>query len=612
MSDAERLLQNIPIESYVQRYVQLKKKGANYWGLCPFHSEKSPSFSVSPEKGIFKCFGCGKGGNLITFVQLYERLDFPETLKLLSEYSGIALEGGAKKSTEKDQRDYLFSINQKARDLFASRIGEPAVAQYLQKRNIREDSAKTFSLGFAPGEYRFLEKNLGKNLLQSEAGKLEKALLELGLLGRGGDNSVYNRFQQRLMFPIIDVRGKCIGFGGRIIENKENTGKYVNSPDSIVFHKKNSLYNINRAKEAIRKDQQAVVVEGYLDVIGLYQAGIDNVVAPLGTAFTEPQARLLKRYTDRVIFFFDSDSAGVEASLKALSVARGAKLDARVVSQNSEKDPFDLSQSLSQVDLLALLDTARSEMAFVLWYYFNYKYKISHITEKRTAIENFFEYTGSLSQEWEKDEYIKSAAKVLNIEEQSLKSDYKKYIKTGHIRQEYAEKQTSREKTPRLEKEILSVLLRFPSFWEKEELLNEMQWTHKNIYLLFSFFRDRLKAGEFWKWTELNHAMTVLPEDLGNLLAEIMIEMEEVFEKWQKIQSDDSPEGFEKFFLGKLESLVFLHKKDRVNEEIKEMQARLISAEHMQNEDSDSLMHELQDLINQKSKIDDFLTSRKI
>lgn len=614
--DAERLLQNISIESYVQRYVQLKKKGNNYWALCPFHSEKSPSFSVSPEKGIFKCFGCGKGGNVITFVQEYERVDFIEALKLLSEYSGIPLEGNrAKQDSGKTHKDYLLSINQTVQEIFAAEISHPAATSYLKERKIREDSVKHFGLGYSPPEFRFLEKRLerklGKNSGKSESDSLENALHELGLIGRGNDHSTYNRYQDRLIFPIIDVKGKCIAFGGRILENRDNTAKYINSPESVLFYKKNSLYNINHAKEAIRKAQQVVVVEGYLDVIGLYQVGIENAVAPLGTAFTGDQARMLKRYTDKVIFFFDNDEAGIEASFKAMGIARTAKLDARAVIQNAAKDPFDLSLQLNQVDLLTLLDTARPELAFVLWYFFSHKFSLNSITEKRTAIEKFFEHTNNLEQDWEKEDYIKSASLVLHIDPEALKSDFRKFGKTGSLRPVYLKEETPvNEKVPGIEKEILSLLLKFPGFWQKEDLLAEMLWSrsHKNIFLLYTFFRDRLKAGEFWQWTELNQAINFLPQDLKNLLTEILIEMEDIFSEWEKSRKDDEI-GMEKYFFRKLQSLIFLHKKDKLTHDINSLQKTLVSAEHLQDENLDEIVEEIDKLISEKSKIDKFLST---
>ena len=609
--DAERLLQNIPIESYIQKYVQLKKKGNNYWAICPFHSEKSPSFSVSPEKGIFKCFGCGKGGNVITFVQEYERIDFVEALKLLSEYSGIPLEGNrGRQEANKSHRDHLLSINQKVRDIFISEVQKSSVVAYLKERKIREDSIKHFYLGYSPPEFQFLEKRLGRNVTKSEGEIIDHALFELGLIGKGSDHSTYNRYQDRLIFPIIDVKGNCIAFGGRIIENRDNTAKYVNSPESIIFSKKNCLYNINHAKEPIRKAQQVVLVEGYLDVVGLYQAGIENVVAPLGTAFTAEQARMIKRYTDKVIFFFDNDSAGIEASFKAMGIARTAKLDARAVIQSVAKDPYDISGLLNQVDILTLLDTAKSEQAFVLWYFFSHKYSISSITEKRTAIEKFFEYAGTLDQEWEKEDYLKSASKVIGAEYESLKNDYKKFIKNGTTRTLHKEEVKVNEKVPPIEKEILSLLLKFPGFWQKEELIEQMQWarTHKNIFLLYTFFRDRLKAGEFWQWDELNQAMNLLPQDLTNLLSEILLEMDKIYSEWETMRNNDEI-GMESFFYKKLQNFIFLHKRDKLIDDINSTQKELVSAENLQSEEQNQIAEELDKLNHEKSKIEKYLST---
>jgi len=609
--DAERLLQNISIETYIQRYVQLKKKGNNYWANCPFHSEKSPSFSVSPEKGIFKCFGCGKGGNLITFVQEYERVDFVEALKLLSEYSGIPLEGRRSVPQEsKSHKENLIALNAKVRDVYSAEINQPLVLNYLKERGIRNDAAQYFNLGYSPHEYKFLENKLSKNITRAEAETLENHLYELGLIGRGNDHSTYNRYQDRLIFPIADTKGRCIAFGGRIIENRENTAKYVNSPESVIFSKKNCLYNIHRAIEPIRKAQQAVLVEGYLDVVGLYQAGIENVVAPLGTAFTPEQARILKRYTDRVIIFFDNDNAGIEATFKAIGTALSAKLDVRSVVQSIGKDPFDISRALNQVDILTLLDTAKSELPFTLWYFFNHKYNIASITDKRAAIENYFEYIGNLPQEWEKEDYIKSASKVIGTDHESLKNDYRKFLKTGSVRPVYREEQPVTGKVPRIEKEILSLLLKFPGFWQKEELIEEMQWelSHKNIFLLYTFFRDRLKAGEFWQWNELNQALNLLPQELGNLLTEILIEMDEVFLDWAKTRNEDEVD-LEKFFYKKFQRSIFIFKRDKVTIAINELHKKLVSAEHFQNEDIEQITKEQDKLLFEKSKIEKYLNS---
>jgi DNA primase len=605
--DAENLIQKIPIESYIQRFVQLKRKGNNLWAICPFHSEKSPSFSISPEKGIFKCFGCGKGGNLITFVQLYERVDFPEALRLLSEYSGIPLQGNKGNfQAKRDRKDFLFKINEKVKNAFQVKLKQSEGWIYIKNRKISDEAINNFQIGYSPNEYNFIEKQLLSNQSAESQSEIKTALIELGILGKGSDNSVYNRFQGRVIFPIIDVNGHCIGFGGRLIENRENTGKYINSPESEIFSKKNSLYNLNRAKEFIRQAGQVIVVEGYLDVMGLSQMGIENVVAPLGTAFTEEQSRILKRYTDKVILFFDNDNAGIEASFKALQIARNASLDSRVLIQSHAKDPFDVTLSLDQMDILTLLDTAKSEKSFTLWYFFSHKFNIQTMPGKRSAIESFFEFLLKLEKDWEKEEFINEASAILNIDSNSLKNDFRKFSKTGFVYEEKPVKQENIEKIPGIEKEILALLLKYPSFWQRQDLLDELHWTHKSIYLLFIFFRDRLKAGEFWKWDELNQAINILPEELSNILTEIMMEMEEVFINWETSQKNNPSEA-ESFFSRKLEHLIYLHKKNKINILLARLQKELEYSEKMQDDNTENLIVEIESALKEKSKIENII-----
>lgn len=638
-SDVERLLRAVPIESYIQRYLPLKKRGANLWAVCPFHAEKSASFSVSPEKGIFKCFGCGKGGNLLTFVQDYERVDFREALNILSEISGIPLEGRRKGSGKQEEyKNDLFKLNDAARELYqgvlASSEGREA-AEYLEKRGISADSVKKFSLGYAPPKYQYLESKLvhGESRGSGESGQqVRDALLALGLLGQNDDNEVYNRFRDRLIFPIRNLKGQTIAFGGRLIRAKENAGKYINSPENPLYQKKATLYRLNEAKNTIREAGQAILVEGYLDVLGLTQAGIENAVAPLGTAFTEEQAQLLKRYTDKLLIFFDGDSAGVEASYKALQAARKFTLRTRVVTPthaHKELDPFDISQKLDYTELLTLLDSARSEVAFILWYFFSFKYNVTVLEEKREAMAGFFEYLTGLEQHWERIDYLGEAASVLQVDKKVLEADFRRALQEKGSTPRYErppaalEEEERPQKPSPLEMETLGLLLRYPAFWQKKVLLEELELTHKTIYLLFTFFRDRLRAGEFWSWERLSEVMSLLPPELSSALAEIIMRMDGVMENDQESAEGGAlPEGFgaqnleaeqsqkEEAYSQKLERLIFLHKKERINEKIEILQQRLSVSESLGEDDADELTQEITHSLAERRKIDEFLTKR--
>ncbi len=559
--DVNRILSQIAIESFIGRYITLKRNGKNFWGICPFHSEKTPSLSVSPEKGIFKCFGCGVGGNVITFVQRYEGVGFPEALKLLADHLGISL-SYTKKSInrkEKDRKEYLFSLNQWVCEQYVANLEMASKAmQYLKERSIHLNSIRHFKLGYAPETFRFLEsivQNTYKNK-PDEQKKTLQSLKEIGLIDQSSfQENTYNRFKGRLIFPIHDHNGKIIAFGGRKLEKDSKAAKYINSPDSLIFDKGKNLYHLYQSKESIRHNRQAILVEGYFDVIGLYQRDIQNVVAPLGTAFTKEQSKLLKRYTDKVLIFFDTDHSGVEAAFKAIQIARSEGMEVKVVNYSKKgKDPFDISNELDEIELVSLLDNSQDEMSFSLWYFLKNKYDISEISQKKKCILDFFQYIfETLEQSWEQIEYLSAASKILRIPQKSLLYDFKKFSQSGANQKSIdpnrfpapSIKVSSRKeskatgiKATRMEKDILALLLYFPSYWGEKSLLDKIEWGSMDSHLLFNFFKDRLKAGETWQWEELKQVISILPQNLGDLLSEIILEFDEII-KNQSFKEED-------------------------------------------------------------------------
>ncbi len=550
--DVERILQAVPIDGYIGKYVALKRKGNNLWGLCPFHNEKTPSFSVSPEKGIFKCFGCGKGGNVISFVMEYERLAFPEALRLLAEYAGITLEErGSASDEQKDKKKALADLQVWVAQLYQKQLPQSKADVYLKERGVTAGAIEHFKIGYAPNDFRFLENKL-QQLLSGNPEKQKVALENLhllGLLGTSQDSrETYNRFRGRLIFPIHDLQGNTIAFGGRILEARENTGKYINSPDSVLFQKKNTLFHLFEAKDEIRRAGTAILVEGYFDVLGLWERNIKNAVAPLGTAFTPEQAKLLKRYTDRVILFFDSDNAGIEAAFKAMNVGRGNQLTVRVTNIDSgqgKTDPFDLSRQKTTDELLMLLDDARDELSFTLWYFFHHKYNISQLSEKKRAVGDFFAHLDTLSSELERISYLEAAAPVLQIELALLKQDFRQKAKGAIAVSPSSREKEEVSKAPqvlnRSEKDIIALLLKYPNLWSKEDdLLKEHHWETENGFLLYSFFRDRFLGGEAWDWDHLTSVINLLPVGLQNDLSGLIIEYEEVFQSEQQVNSTEA------------------------------------------------------------------------
>lgn len=329
------------IVDVVSGYVKLQKKGSNYFGLCPFHSEKSPSFSVSPSKQMYYCFGCGAGGNAITFVMEYENYTFGEALKLLADRAGITLpapEYSREARELEEQKRVLLEINKLAANYFYYQLKQPQGKigyDYLKKRQLSDDTIRHFGLGFANKTsddlYRFLKSK----------GYEDSILKETGLVTveeRGGRDKFWNR----VMFPIMDVNNRVIGFGGRVLG--DGTPKYLNSPETKLFDKSRNLFGLNYARSS--RESHILICEGYMDVIAMHQAGFTNAVASLGTAFTAQQALLLKRYTKQAILTYDSDGAGIKAALRAIPILKDGEISVKVLDMQPYKDPDEFMKNL--------------------------------------------------------------------------------------------------------------------------------------------------------------------------------------------------------------------------------------------------------------------------
>ncbi len=310
----DRILSAVSIESYIGRFVTLKKQGKYYSGLCPFHQEKSPSFTVTPEKGLFHCFGCGAGGDLFTFVMKKENVDFTGALEILSRYAGIEAAPGQRSDPHKER---LYKINETAesmfRKFFLSSEGSESM-KYMLNRGIKKETLEVFRIGASPSQWRWLSESLPE--ARSE-------LLELGL-SRENKGSVYDFYRGRVIFPIHDLQGRVAGFGGRILETASadssdsfKAAKYVNSSESPVFSKSSILYGLWFGLSTVRTEKTVIITEGYLDVIGFHQSGIKNTVAPLGTSLTENHLNLIQRYADSVIIILDGDKAGRAAAYRS-------------------------------------------------------------------------------------------------------------------------------------------------------------------------------------------------------------------------------------------------------------------------------------------------------
>lgn len=334
MDDIELIKSKLNIVDLIQEYLPLKKSGVNFKAPCPFHNEKTPSFMVSPERQIFKCFGCEVGGDLFKFLMLKESLDFKEALEILAKKAGVVLK--RKSSDEKDEKIRLFEVNLKAEEFFhyiltKHKFGEKPL-QYLLQRGLKTEVIEQFGIGYAPNSWQSLTNFLLKRNFRTDE------LINAGLVVTS--QNPYDRFRGRITFPIIDTKDRIVGFSGRVLGNQEP--KYINTPQTVIFDKSATLFGIHHAKQEIKLKNSAILVEGEMDVILSHQAGIKNVIAVKGTALTLSQIELLKRYTNNLVFCFDTDLAGDAAARRGIEIAEAASMNLKVIQVSGGKDPADI------------------------------------------------------------------------------------------------------------------------------------------------------------------------------------------------------------------------------------------------------------------------------
>ena len=428
----EQVRQAADITAIVSETVNLKKKGSRYWGCCPFHGEKTPSFTVDPAKGLFHCFGCGAGGDVFSFVMKRDHVDFSEALKILARKYNIPIPERAKTAQElqrEKEAKEVFAANELAAKFFHSclihtRYGGQGVA-YLAGRGIGRDIIESFELGMAPPGFSTLHKALEGRGVQ------EAVLLKAGLVSARDDGSVYDKFRARVMIPIKDPRGKVVGFTGRILDAKASPAKYMNTGETAWFHKGRLLFGLDRAARSIRQRQQALVVEGHMDAISLHAAGIDWAVASMGTAFTEQQAALLKRLAPEVIFCFDSDKAGRAAAMRAIPLALQAGLKCRVMHVTDGKDPDEFIRKEGREAFEQLLQQAKPGMDYQVDTVLSQE-DTETLTGKVETVSKILPFFKDCTSDVEVGERIRDLARRLTIDEGLIQSEYRKLThKTG-------------------------------------------------------------------------------------------------------------------------------------------------------------------------------------
>jgi len=563
----QSILETSRIEEVIGDFVTLKKRGANYLGLCPFHNEKTPSFSVSPSKGIYKCFGCGKAGNVVNFIIEHEHYSYPEALKYLAKRYGIEVEEEEvtpEMQQELDERESMFAVitfvaKHLQENLFDTQEGKSIGLSYLKERDFRESTIEYFQLGYAIDNWEAYSKNAIEN------GYKKEILIKTGL-SINKDDRLIDRFKGRVIFPIHNLTGKVIGFGGRILSSEKSTAKYINSPESDVYNKSKVLYGIYFARNAIVKQNNCFLVEGYTDVISLFQAGIENVVSSSGTSLTVDQIKLIKRFTPNITILYDGDPAGIKASFRGIDLILEQGMNVKIVlfPEGEDPDSYVRSHRTSEVEEFI----TKEAVDFI-------KFKTNLLIDETVGdpagraalIKEIVNTIAQIPDGISRSVYIKECSNVMDIPEQTLvnelnKSLRKKYSKPYTPSVEEIpipeEKQTQDRQIEidplainDLENEIVKFILNFGHetiVAENLETGNDEEW--KIIeYLIADFNNDQInfenpvyndilheygKAIEKGEPLNTSYFINHPSQKVASAVIELLADKEQLSENWKK------------------------------------------------------------------------------
>jgi DNA primase len=455
LNELDEIKNRLDIVEYVGKYVQLKNTGRNFKGLCPFHTEKTPSFIVSPDKQIWHCFGCNEGGDIISFAEKMEGMDFAEALRMLAERAGVKLPERIN-ATKKSDNDKYYAINEEACSYYQKELHSESgkrVLAYLKSRYFSDETIKNFRFGYSPAKGDVLTKHL--NLLGYQNADLIKSGISINKNGR-----VIDMFRNRLMIPIMNQSGKVVAFTARVLD--DSLPKYINTPESPVYHKSDVLFGFDKAKEAARKQDHLILVEGNMDMVASYQAGIKNVVAVSGTALTENQLNLIKRFTKNVKISFDVDMAGINAAKRAIELAMEKGFNIKVIEVPEGKDPADLVKNDPKKWILAC-----KKAKYVIDYIFDStfdKHNLNNILEKKQATKELLAVVSKLPDPVEKEHYLNILAQRVGVSMQALVDALAK-AKVTKARNEKPPIETAKKaKKESLEEHVLGLLLIAPQF----------------------------------------------------------------------------------------------------------------------------------------------------
>jgi len=518
----DELLARNPIEDVVGQYVTLKRSGANMFGLCPFHGEKTASFSVAPDKGIYYCFGCHKGGGSINFIMELEGLSYPDAVRALAKRAGLEVPEDEQYQSRYRQQERLWALSKEAARYFHSQLYGPAGTeglQYAQKRGLPKAVLTQFGIGFAPNSWSGLIDAMHKK------GYTDQELKDAGLVSEKGGR-IFDRFRNRLMFPIIDVRGNVIGFGGRVMD--DSTPKYLNSPETLIFNKRKNLFGLNLAKKS--KLGYLILVEGYMDAIALHQYGFDCAVASLGTSLTEEHAALLSRYTEQVYLIYDGDEAGQSATRRAIPMLERAGIQIKVLRMRDAKDPDEFLKKYGADRFRLLMQESSNRVEYQLAAIAR-KYNLSEDNEKIRYVQECAELISTLDSSIKREVYGGRVAESAGITPEAMKLEvgkaFKRRIAREKKRQEKIDLEPMKALQPKdrsiqyenmqsalAEESVLCQILREPSLMERPGGLSPEDFSVPLFRRVFDQLRRRYRNGQEVRLSVLED---ISPEEMSHL-----------------------------------------------------------------------------------------------
>lgn len=609
-STIDRIIDAADIVEVIQDFVLLKKRGANYLGLCPFHNEKTPSFTVSPSKGIFKCFGCGKAGNSVNFIMEHEKLSYPEALRFLAAKYHIDVverEMTPEEGARQNERESMMVLSQFAsknfqENLFQTEEGVAIGLSYFKERGFRQDTLKKFEVGYCMDKWDAFTQTA------INAGYDKMYLIKTGLSIENENNMLFDRFRGRVIFPIHSLSGQILGFGGRVLKKDAKTAKYLNSPESEIYHKSRILYGIYHARRAIGQFEKCYLVEGYTDVMSLHEAGVENVVASSGTSLTREQVRLIKRFTPNITILYDGDEAGIKASMRGIDIVLEEGLNVKIVPLPEGEDPDSYSKKISNEDFIAFL--GNNEVDFI-------KFKTNLLLkdsgddplEKANVIKEIVKSIAVIPDTIPRTIYIKECSLLLDIPEEILYNEVNRLRrqKVFQDKNKYPDSKFLPVSPPEIktrdvtqkgdlpsEKEIIRLLLKYGTA-EYQRILNKEEGSEEIIsvadHIVSEIVSDELifenaNFGRIFDEFKFAHEQGNIIEDLffvkhgdpeiSKISADLLSDSEPLSKIWSSKQTYVETE--ETKLLHIVDDVILKFKADKINSKIKELLEELKAA----------------------------------